>query len=166
MTNTLSHIRTISAMRHCAMRHCAHSVRVCQFPCSQKCETRIFFTHNMTKTIDSSPKRLTVDRRWIYWLKSQSTWVLDVCPLTNAENIWLESQSTQVPDVCLSNNTETIWLESQSSVLRPTQKLLTHIPAICPSTVATTNDSRPRRLSSYRYRNWNVAICLHHPKLE
>ena len=29
----------------------------------------------------------------------------------------------------------------------------THIPAICPSTVSTSNDSLPRRLSSARYRN-------------
>ena len=63
---------------------------------------------------------------------------------------WLESQaSVRWP----STVAETIWLESQSSVIWLTQKLLTHIPAVCPSTGATSNESRPRRLSSYCYRN-------------
>ena len=106
-------------------------VVICQFPCSHNCETRIFFSQNIPENIDSSPRRLSVDRRWNYWLDSQSNRVPDVCPLT-------------VP--------ETIWLESQLYILRPTQKLLTHIPAVCTSTVATTNESRPRRLSSDRYR--------------
>ena len=48
---------------------------------------------------------------------------------------------------------KTIWLESQLSVIWPTQKLLTQIQAVYPSNVASTNDSRPRRLSSDRYRN-------------
>ena len=82
--------------------------------------------------VDSSPRRLSVDRCW---------------------NYWLESQSTLVPDVCPSTYAKTIWLESQSSVFRPTQKLLTHIPAVCPLAVATTNDSCPRHLSSDSYRN-------------
>ena len=82
--------------------------------------------------VDSSPRRLSVDQRW---------------------NYWLESQPTRFPDVCLLTNTETIWIESQSYVIWPTQKLLTHIPVVCPSTVTTTNESRPRHLSFDRYRN-------------
>ena len=104
----------------------------CQCPCSHNCEKRMFFAQNMPKTIDLSPRRLSVDRHWNYWLESQSTWVPDVCP---------------------STDTETICLESQSSVLWTTQKLLTHIPAVCPLTTTTTNDSLPRRLSSDRYIN-------------
>ena len=42
---------------------------------------------------------------------------------------------------------------SQTSVLRPSQKRLTHVPDVCPPPVAITNDSRPRRLSSDHHRN-------------
>ena len=35
----------------------------CQFPCSHNCETRLLFSQNMPETIDSSPRRLSVDRR-------------------------------------------------------------------------------------------------------
>ena len=41
------HIRRVSAMRHCA-----HSARVCQFPCYQNCETQNLFAKNMPETID------------------------------------------------------------------------------------------------------------------
>ena len=101
----------------------------------------------MPETIDSITRRLSVDRRWNYWLEYQSTQVPDVCPLTNAETIWVESQPTRIPDICPSTDAETIWLESQSSVLQPTQKLLTHIPAVCPSTNTETIESHPSRLS-------------------
>ena len=79
-----------------AMCHCAHYARVCLLPCSHNCETRIFFSQNMpktpvtsqtsflrptqklftrvpdvcpstnTETIDSSPRRLSFDRRINY----------------------------------------------------------------------------------------------------
>ena len=107
-------------------------IYVYQFLCSHNCETRTFSSQNMPETVNLSPRRLSVDRRWNYWFMSQSTQVLDICPSTDAESIWLESQ---LP------------------VLRPTQKLLTHILSICPLTITTTNDSLPRHLSSDHYRN-------------
>ena len=114
---------------------------ICQFPCSYNCETRIFFSQNIPETPVTSQ---TSVRRPTQKLLTQ---VPDFCPSTNAETI--ESMHS-----CMSFDWRwKYWLESQSSVLLTTQKLLTHIPAICPLTVTTTNDSRPRRLSSDRYRN-------------
>ena len=34
----------------------------CQFPCSHCCETPIFLSQNMPETIDSSPRRLSVNQ--------------------------------------------------------------------------------------------------------
>ena len=90
-TDVPAHNRTLSALRHCA-----HSVRVCQFPSSHNCETQIFFSNNMHKT-----------------------------PVM-----------------------------SQTSVLRPTHKIFTRVPDVCPSTNAETIDSSPRHLSFDRRINY------------
>ena len=82
--------------------------------------------------VDSSHTRRSVNGRWNYL----SPVLIDLSP-----------------GVYPSTVAETIWIESQSSVLRPTQKLLTHTPAVCPLTGATSNNSRSRRLSSNCYRN-------------
>ena len=56
--------------------------RKCQFPCYHNCETRIFFSHNTPKTIDSSPRRLSFDWRWNYLAR-----VLVVYPSTDVETV-------------------------------------------------------------------------------
>ena len=80
----------------------------CQFPCSQNCETRNFFTQNMPETIDWLESQSTQ----AHWLESQSTWFPDVGPSTNGKTIWLESYLTWVTGICPSTDNETIWLES------------------------------------------------------
>ena len=82
--------------------------KICQFPCSQNCETRNLFAQNMPKTIDWLESQST----WVNWLEPQSTRVPDVCPSTDSETIWIKSYSTRVPGVCPSTNANTIRLES------------------------------------------------------
>ena len=143
MTGIPAHIGRVSAMRHCV-----HSARVCQFPCSQNCETRNFFAQNITENID--------------WLESHSTRVN-----------WIESQSTQVPDVCSSNwwrnylarvlfnssprrlSVNRHWNYSarvlvNSSPQHPSVyrhwNYLPRVLVVCPSTIIRTVDSHPSRL--------------------
>ena len=91
--------------------------------------------------------RLSVVWRRNYWLKSQTSVLRPTLKLLTRFPV------DSSPRRLSFDRRWNFWLDSQSSVLRPTQKLLTHIPAICPPTVATTNNSRPRRLSYDRYRN-------------
>ena len=116
--------------------------------------------HRICPKPQSCPRLLPVDRRWNYWLESQTSVLRPTPKLLTL--VPVDSSPKRLSfDRCWN-----YWLESQSSALRTAQKLLTHIQAVCPSTVTTTNDSRPRRLSSDCYRNQNFAICQHHPKLE
>ena len=122
-TNVPAHNRTIRAMRHCA-----HYARVCQTPYSHKCETLIFFSHNMPKTPVTS--RTSTRHPTLKLL----TRVPDICPSIDDETI--ESSPSQ--------------LESRTSVLQLTLKLLTRVPVVCPSTDAETIESHPSRMSSGR----------------
>ena len=80
--------------------------------------------------IVSSPRRVSFDRRWNYWLESQSTRVPDVCPSTDAETIEL------IPSLLSFERCRNHWLTSQPSVLQLSQPLMIHVLDVCPPTVS------------------------------
>ena len=131
------------------MRQFTHSARVCQFPCSQNCETRNFFAHNMTELlIDSSPSQLESHMficRPMGKLFGSSPIRLEsqvsVCRLTlkliYPSHSQLESSaSIRQPSLKLFGSSprrlsfdhrRTCWLTSRPSVLWLSQPLTTHV---------------------------------------
>ena len=103
--------------------------------------------HRICQKHQSRPRRLPVVRRWNYWIESQTPVLRPTLKLLTRVPV------NSSPRRLSFDQHWNYWLESQSSVLLLMQKLLTHIPDVCPLTVVTTNDSRPRRLSFDCYIN-------------